>query len=149
MLPIKYAELHTALFLGGTNLGLKLITSGLGRRTGLSLSYDRANKELLATFNNATAIIPTTNVASMVVGDSTEEASPTPPVLTHPGEVGAQLAQAQTEQRMQTQGISTPTSKNKNTPKVNSNPSASAQVSTPTSHVFQGPGLTGQEGNNK
>lgn len=149
MLSIKYAELHTSLFLSGTNLGLKLITSGLGKRTGLSLSYDRPNKELLVTFNGNTAIVPTTNVVSMVPGDSGAEEAPSTPVLQHPGEVGAQLAQAHTTQRMQEQGIATASPKNKNAPKVNSNPSANAQVSTPTSHVFQGPGLTGQEGNSK
>lgn len=65
MLDIKYAELHTALFLKGTNLGLKLNPH---HRGGLILKYDREARELLVSFNGETAIIPTTNVASMVEG---------------------------------------------------------------------------------
>ena len=62
---IKMAELHSTLFLAGTNLGVKLDPAKKG---GLNLEYDRAEKELLVTYNNQTAIVPTTNVVSMVSG---------------------------------------------------------------------------------
>jgi hypothetical protein len=74
--PIKFAELHSPLFLGGTNLQLKLDPA---RRTGIQMVYDQIEKELLVTWNNETAIVPTSNVASMVVGEAKVRSLPTPP----------------------------------------------------------------------
>ena len=66
-MKIKYAELQNPLFLAGTNFGLKL---DVNRKQGLVMLYDRKEKELLVMYNNETAIVPTTNVASMVEGDA-------------------------------------------------------------------------------
>lgn len=69
MIKIKWAELHTPLFLAGTNLQTKLDPH---KRHGLEMLYDRSEKELLITYDNGdkkeTAIVPITNVASMVEG---------------------------------------------------------------------------------
>lgn len=57
-----FAELHTPLFLGGRNFGLKLDNN---KFTGLELVYDQTEKELWITNGGKTAIIPTSNVVSM------------------------------------------------------------------------------------
>jgi hypothetical protein len=74
--PVKFAELHSPLFLGGTNLQLKLDPT---RRTGITMQYDRTEKELLVTWNNETAIVPVSNVASMVLGEVKAKGAPVPP----------------------------------------------------------------------
>lgn len=61
-LELKFAELHSPLFLSGTNLQMKLDPS---KRHGMSLTYDRTEKELLVEYKGELAIIPTTNVVSM------------------------------------------------------------------------------------
>lgn len=70
MIKIKWAELHTPLFLAGTNLQTKLDPH---KRHGLEMVYNRSEKELLVTYDNGekkeTAIIPTTNVATMIEGE--------------------------------------------------------------------------------
>ena len=63
MMTLKYASLHNPLFLGGTNLQDKL---DISKRTGIQLVYDRKEKELLIKWNNEVAIIPYSNVASMI-----------------------------------------------------------------------------------
>lgn len=60
---IEFAELQTPLFLGGKNHQVKL-----QHGSGLALEYDREEKELLVTYNKKTAIIPSSNVASMTIG---------------------------------------------------------------------------------
>ncbi len=64
-IDLEFAELHGPLFLAGTNLQMKLDPH---KRTGLKLVYDRAEKELLVTFNGKTAIIPSSNIVSMTPG---------------------------------------------------------------------------------
>jgi hypothetical protein len=64
-IDINFAELHNALFLGGKNHGLKLDPA---RSSGLALIYDRDEKELLVSWNNEKAIIPSSNIASMTEG---------------------------------------------------------------------------------
>lgn len=61
-IDLEFAELHNPLFLAGTNLQMKLDPT---KRTGLKLIYDRAEKELLVSYNGKTAIVPASNVASM------------------------------------------------------------------------------------
>jgi hypothetical protein len=63
---MKFAELHTALFLAGINCGLKLDPT---RRAGLKLSFDDKVNMLVVTLNNEKALIPISNVASMQPGD--------------------------------------------------------------------------------
>lgn len=89
MIPIKFAELHNALFLGGKNLQTKLDP---GKLAGLVIEYDRTEKELLVTWNGQTGIIPSSNIACMVEG------SPEKPAvqITHPIVAGIASAQVET-----------------------------------------------------
>lgn len=97
---LEFAELHTPLFLGGRNFGLKLDNN---KFSGLNLVYDQTEKELWITHNNKTAIVPTSNVVSMTPGE-----------LKPVEEIAKPVAAPQRGVR-------------------------SAQVSTPTSHVFATP----------
>lgn len=56
---VKFAEVHTALFLNGVNLGLKLDPS---KREGLKLVWDREEKELIIEYKNAFKVVPSANV---------------------------------------------------------------------------------------
>jgi hypothetical protein len=108
---LSYAELHSPLFLGGKNHNMKL-----GDLHGKQkLVYDRAEKELLVSWDGHEAIVPLTNVACMW---PRKEAKPIP-----------------IEKALPQQAHSRPT----------------AQVETPQSHVFAGPGKgqTGQGGKPK
>jgi len=51
IIPVKYAEMHNAIFVGGKNLGPKLDPRKV---TGLELQYDSEQKELLVTWNDET-----------------------------------------------------------------------------------------------
>lgn len=64
MIELTFAELHTPLFLGGTNWQLKLDIKNTAKGK-LSLAYDRENHELIVKANGHIAIIPTSNVVSM------------------------------------------------------------------------------------
>lgn len=97
----KYVELHSPLFLAGTNLQMKL---DIERRRGLAMVYDRTAQELQVTWQGETAYLPSTSVFSYV-----------PATL-------AKAPDAPTEEK---RGPGRP-------PK--------AQVSSPTDHVFAGPG---------
>ena len=68
-ITLKSCELHTPLFLAGTNLQMKLPQN----RAGMTLEYDREHKELLVTYNGETAIVPSSNIASMVAGAVKEQ----------------------------------------------------------------------------
>jgi len=65
MIQLKFAEVKTPAFIGGKNHGLKLDPTRSG---GLELSYSREEKELYATYNNETAIIPASDIARMIEG---------------------------------------------------------------------------------
>jgi hypothetical protein len=65
MIDLKWCEVHSPIFLAGTNLGVKLDPS---KRQGLKLQYDREHKELVIGWNKEEAIIPSSNVATMVIG---------------------------------------------------------------------------------
>lgn len=130
--PIQWAELHAPLFLCATNLQLKLDPK---IRAGLSMEYDEEKRHLYVTFNNGkgavqTARIPETSVLSMV------EAAPV--VRSGRAVVGSDI------------GIDSrdpPGRVEQFTSGIASARAVEAQVSTPTSHVFAGPGggSTGQE----
>lgn len=64
LFEVKFATLHTTLFLGGVNFGLKLDTAF--RQGALSMIYDRDDQELLVNFGKYQAIVPITNVATMI-----------------------------------------------------------------------------------
>lgn len=118
LIDLKEAKLHDALFLAGTNLQQKLEPS---LRKGLVLQYNRKEKELLVTYKDETAILPTTNVASMTPRNP-EDAFTVP----------SRVRLAEPSPLIQ-QGIV---------------PKFSAQVDTPMSHVFAGPGA-GKTGKDK
>lgn len=63
IIPIKFAELHTMIFVGGRSLGPKLAPA---MKSGLKLVYDRTEKELLVTIDGETAIVPVGNLACMI-----------------------------------------------------------------------------------
>lgn len=90
-IPIKFAEIKTPLFLGNKNHKTKLDP---GRIAGLSMEYDRAEKELLVTWNAETAIIPSGDIASMVEG------IPTMKAVQHTHPIVAGIASAQVETPM-------------------------------------------------
>lgn len=90
-LQLKFAELHNALFLGGKNFGLKLDPSMLG---GLTLLYDRAEKELLVHWGEYIGIVPSSNIACMVIGEVKEK----PLNQMHPIVAGMISAQVETPQ---------------------------------------------------
>lgn len=74
-IDLRFAEIHAPLFLmgeKGTNLGTKLDPA---KRKGLKLVYDRGEKELLVSFEGMSAIIPATNVVSMLEVQSTKKVS--------------------------------------------------------------------------
>lgn len=146
MIKLKFAELHSPLFLAGTNLQMKLDPA---KRDGkMTLEYDREEKELIVSFEVKgkveRAIVPVSNVVSMwpeefgeVYVDpripGREAAKATVPSLGRAQEhdkIVAERAKAEQEQKRMTV-----------------TPRPSAQVSTPQAHVFAGPGggETGQE----
>ncbi len=121
-IELRFAELHSPLFLAGTNLQMKLDPRN---RTGLSLVYDRAEKELLVTYNDAMAIVPISNVSSMTPAPGANAAESLAAVAqvrqqeqtATPDQVLAQKAMLELQRR----GVA-------------------AQVATPQSHVHAGPG---------
>jgi hypothetical protein len=64
-MKVKYVELHTPLFLGNKNFGLKITAT-----TGLELTYDRAEKELCVKWGGQTAYLPSTSVSSYQPGEA-------------------------------------------------------------------------------
>lgn len=126
-LKLTFAELHTPLFLGGKNLGLKLSNTPL---TNLDLVYDQIEKELWVTYNGKIGIIPTSNVVSM---------TPHTVSLIKNDE---ELCGVEVEKPKEPK----PLHPMKRPKKIQGHDYSDAQVSTPTSHVFgEGPGKTGQE----
>ena len=94
-IELSFAELHTSLFLAGTNLGLKLQPTN----RQIKLIYN-CHRELLVFFNNHIAIVPLSNVASMTpkdMADLDEEAFvPEAPKPIKPGKpVKAQVSTPQ------------------------------------------------------
>ncbi len=66
IVSLEYLELHSPLLLCGVTLGVKLDPT---KREGLVLSYDRPHQEVLVSWKDKIAIIPFTNVVSMIEGD--------------------------------------------------------------------------------
>lgn len=121
-IDLRFAEIHAPLFLmgnKGTNLGTKLDPT---KRQGLKLVYDRTEKELIVTYEGMTAIVPATNVVSML---EIQPASDKMDQKAKETEKADRAAQAERATR----------------------PAVNAQVSSPQSHVHAGPGAgqTGQE----
>ena len=66
VISIVFAELHTPLFLAGKNFGSKLQPN---QTSGLTLFYNRKEKELIVVYNGQGAIIPAPSIASMTPAD--------------------------------------------------------------------------------
>ncbi len=64
LLQLEMAELHSNIFVAGKNLGPKLQPK---MTTGLKINYDRKEKELHVEWNGKTALVPVTNIVSMIV----------------------------------------------------------------------------------
>lgn len=62
---IIWAELHSPIFLAGTNLGQKLDPT---KRTGLAMNYDEDKRHMYVTYNSCTARVPEPSILSMVEG---------------------------------------------------------------------------------
>ena len=87
---IKWAELHSPLFLAGANLGQKLDPS---KRAGLSMTYDEVARHLYVTYNKSTARVPEPSILSMVEGVVESKATVTP--LPTGGTIKAQVSTPQ------------------------------------------------------
>lgn len=128
---LTFVELHTPLFLAGTNLSNKLDTRG-SRKQGLVLRYSENEEMLYVYYNRKMARVPLNNVASMTDDMDTE-----PPALaskTAPEPKTNVVARAQPTD---------PVAARKEHMKAVIKPPAqkpTAQVSGPTHHVFAGEG---------
>ena len=69
--PIKWAELHSPLFLAGTNLQQKLDPT---KRTGLKMEFDEDKRHMYVTYNNCTARIPEASILTLVEGETPKPA---------------------------------------------------------------------------
>lgn len=88
---IKWAELHSPIFVGGTNLSAKLDPT---KRTGLRMEYDEDLRHLYVTWNNATARIPEPSILSMIEG-ATKEDKPKPSPVQGGKPIKAQVSTPQ------------------------------------------------------
>jgi hypothetical protein len=86
LIKLEFLELHSPLFLAGTNLGVKL-DPVKSKHRGLVLEYDRPNQEVLVSFGGKVGIIPFTNVVAMIEGEPElkEEVQPAPQFTTRTG----------------------------------------------------------------
>lgn len=127
-MKMSFVELHTPLFLGGVNWGVKLYEkNGKG---SLTLDYDREYKELIVKYSQWACIIPSTNIASMTLdGEGMEQVEQ----KSHAAVAGIERAQ-----------VSSPTTNVQNAPEVKKlgRPAKviNSQASTPHDHVFAGEG---------
>jgi hypothetical protein len=66
---IIWAELHSPIFLAGTNLSQKLDPK---KRTGLVMEYDEEKRHMYVTYGGSTARVPEPSILSMVEGNGEE-----------------------------------------------------------------------------
>lgn len=62
---IKWAELHSPIFLAGTNLQAKLDPD---KREGLKLEFDEEKRHLYVSYKGETSRVPEPSILSMVEG---------------------------------------------------------------------------------
>lgn len=110
---LKFAELQTPLFFHGINHGVKLDQT----KNPKKLLWDDVLDKLLVIFKDQVAVIPMGNVASMTLKDTTIYEATT----------------ETTKETAPTKPVNTPVTA------ATRKPRPSAQVSTPTSHVFEQP----------
>lgn len=87
MIKLEFCELHGPLFLAGKNHGIKLFN-----KAGVVLEYDRGQKELYVYYNGKTAIIPSSNIASMTPADPSTKPQAEAPAQPPRGKVQAQVS---------------------------------------------------------
>lgn len=84
---IDWAELHSPLFLAGTNLGQKLDPR---KRCGLKMQFDEEKRHLYVSYAGCTARVPEPSILSMVEQVSTpkvvEPTAPVPPPGLYPAQ---------------------------------------------------------------
>lgn len=73
-MKLKYAELHTPLFMGGINYGTKL--SSNMRSTEAELTYIHEEGLLVIKHNDNEGLIPISNVAVMLKNNPNEKVAP-------------------------------------------------------------------------
>lgn len=103
---LEFVELCAPLFLAGKNCSTKIMAN---EKTGFTLVYDRTEKEVLITYNGKTGIVPFARCEHVT---PIQDAAVLKPEASVP------------QQQVGKTG------------KFNANPSAKAQVGSPTSHVF-------------
>jgi len=74
-IKLKWAEVHTPLFVAGCNLGQKLDPH---KRTGLKLLLDKEENLLEVHWNQEIGYVPLSNVAVMIKAAEHHEPKPTP-----------------------------------------------------------------------
>jgi len=109
-MELKFCEVHTSLFIAGTNLGLKLDPA---RRSGLKLFLNEETKRLEVEWNGEKGLVPETNVVVMIPGKPGKAV----PQHTHPIVAGIASAQVETPMSHVHQGLG---AGRKNTSKSNS-----------------------------
>src|SRR5690348_14979198 len=118
MIEVGFAELHDAIFVGGKNLSAKLDTH---RYPALHMVYDKAEKELIVTWQKVTAYVPSTNIKSYIPGRAPDRK------IVQMG--SPQVLNVSSTAQVETPGM-LPISRVVPT----------AQAETPTGHVHAGPG---------
>ncbi len=119
MISLEFAELHTPLFLGGKNFGLKLNSK---LPSDPLLVYCRRADKLYVVHCNKLAIIPSSNVVTMTPVDAASFIQ----------ELTYAVAQQAVQEPAEPQKLDDQSNMKPALPKKQQ----SAQVSTPTSHVF-------------
>lgn len=127
-MEMSFVELHTPLFLGGVNWGVKLYERCA--KGTLKLDYDREHHELVISFQKFKCLVPSSNIASMTLkGFELEQYEQ----KTHAQVAGIESAQ-----------VEAPTTTIQNKPEVKKlgRPAKviNSQAATPHDHVFQGVG---------
>lgn len=140
-IELEFAELHNPLFLSGSNLQMKLIpgTAKHGKE-GLTLFYDREEKELLVYYKDRMAIIPSSNVSSMTPKELVNVAQPNQKPVAKPF-VSHVTAQVRPDEKKETANLARAAGTNKVGVPLKAFQNKSAQVGSPSDHVFSdGPG---------
>ena len=90
-IKLKWAEVHTPLFVAGCNLGCKLDPH---KRNGLKLFFDKEENLLEVHWNQEIGYVPMSNVAVMIKTPDLPEPKPVPA----PAPIGKVEAQVSTPQ---------------------------------------------------
>lgn len=86
---IQWAELHSPIFLNGTNLQQKLDPT---KRVGLSMMYDEEKRHLYVSYQGKTARVPEPSILSMVEGTVPVRAVTTPTPIPSGKPIKAQVS---------------------------------------------------------